>query len=111
MNKLLKNVDYEPQDLVGEVVKITNNHMEFLPSSLNSYPDYHTYKGTDFVGLKTKWAQGAGFYHYLNVGTKWLILKVRGSNDDEVLVANFTDPLTNLWIPLDELERSARLVG
>lgn len=103
MKPLLKNVVYEPQDLVGEVVKITNKHMEFVVGSK---------VGCDFISHKDhKWFQGIGYLHYLNVGTKWLILKVSGSNDDEVLVANFTDPFYNLWIPLHELERSARLVG
>ena len=105
MKPLLKNVDYNPQDLVGEVVKITNNHMEFVVGSK---------VGCDFISHKdSKWTAEIGYLHYLNVGTKWLILKVRGEDRDTAaaLIANFTDPLYNLWIPLDEFERSARLLG
>lgn len=103
MKPLLKNVDYEPQDLVGKVVTITNNHMEF---------EVGCKVGCNYISYKdSKSRHRLTYLHYLDVGTKWLILKVRGSNDDEVLVANFTDPFYHLWIPLEELERSARLLG
>lgn len=111
MKPLLKNVDYEPQDLVGEVVKITNKHMKFMDKAF-SQPHHK------FLDMKTNGIKGIKGYCYgddlpyaIKVGTKWLILKVRGSNDNEVLIANFTEPFYNFWIPLDELERSARLLG
>lgn len=104
-NKLLKNVAYEATDLVGEVIKITNNHMDFYRPARTGW--------SKFVNMKSsvkKWSYDDLMPFALEVGTKWLIWEVRGSNDDEVLIANFREPNHHFWISLNELERSARLL-
>ncbi len=100
--KLLKNVAYEATDLVGEVIKITNNHMDF----------YRPARDWNYNFLKMKssvkaWSHDDLCPFALKVGTKWMIWE---SKDDEVLVANFKQPKVQFWIPLNELERSARLL-
>lgn len=100
--KLLKNVAYEATDLVGEVIKITNNHMDFYRPAR---------EWSNF--LKRKCSVKACSHDdlvpfALKVGTKWMIWE---SKADEVLIANFKKPDIQFWIPLNELQRSARLIA
>ncbi len=100
--KLLKNVAYEATDLVGEVIKITNNHMDFYRPAPNCSP---------LLIMKSSvkaFNYGDLCPFALKVGTKWMIWE---SKADEVLIANFRKPEHQFWIPLNELQRSARLIA
>lgn len=102
INTLLKNMGYVPEHLVGKVIRITNNYMCFYRP-----PTFAHHLVWRKVGNK-RWSSTDDVPNALKVNTKWMIWEFK---DDEVLVANFRDPKHQFWIPIKELEKSARLIA